>query len=97
MLVTHLSSFSLDRREALTLYTIYIYISHAALSLSSLSMYFLYVCRIMFNSSSLYVPSMVLVCRDVCLPFSLSLLPLLHKYYQYVMFFKMMGGVRVRY
>ena len=40
---------------------------------------------------------MVLVCRDVCLPFSLSLLPLLHKYSQYVMFFKMMGGVRVRY
>ena len=34
------------------------------------------------------MPSMVLVCRDVCLPFSLSLLPLLHKYYQYVMFFQ---------
>ena len=65
-----------------------LYISPGALSLSILSMYFLSVCRTLFNSSSLYLSSMVLVCRDVCLPFSLSLLPLLHKYYQYVMFFQ---------
>ena len=74
-----------------------LYMSPGALSLSIMSMYCLSVCRTLFNSSSLCLSSMVLVCRDVCLSVSLSLLSFLHLYSQYVVFLKMMGGVWVRY
>ena len=74
-----------------------LYISPGALSLSVLSMYFLSVCRTLFNSSSLSLSSMVLVCRDVRISVSLSLLYFMHLYYQYVLYLKMMGGVWERY
>ena len=70
-----------------------LYISPGALSLSIFSMYFIAVCRTLLNSSALYMSSMVLVCRDVCLSVSLSLLSFMHLYYQYVLFVKIMGGV----
>ena len=74
-----------------------LYISPGALSHSILSIYFLSVCRTLFNSSSLYLSSMVLLCRDVCLSVSLFLLSFMHLYYQYVWFLKMVGGVWERY
>ena len=93
MLVTHLSSFSLDRREALTLYNL-------SFSCRSLPLYLVYVFSLCLPHPAQY-ELIICVFYGACvprrLPLFLHLSPaLLHMYYQYVVFLQMMGGVRVR-